>query len=96
MYVSIGPGAAVRRRDIIGVFDLDQVTWSHRTRKSLTVCEQAGRVRSAGGDLPRSLVLCAARGRGRRSGPSTAKAAVVYLAPLSAAAVARRVESERI
>ena len=49
MYVAIGPTAAVRRRDIVGIFDLDNVTWSHRTRKSLAVCEKQGCVVSVGG-----------------------------------------------
>ena len=67
MYVSIGPGAVVRRGDLVGVFDLDNTTWSHRTRKSLAVCEREGRVIAVGDDLPRALVLCSERSRsGRR------------------------------
>ena len=58
MYVSIGPGAVVRRGDLVGVFDLDNTTWSHRTRKSLAVCEREGRVIAVGDDLPRALLLC--------------------------------------
>ena len=54
MYVSIGPGAVVRRGDLVGVFDLDNATWSHRTRKSLAVCEREGRVIAVGDDLPRA------------------------------------------
>ena len=56
MYVSIGPGAVVRRGDLVGVFDLDNTTWSHRTRKSLAVCEREGRVIAVGDDLPRRCV----------------------------------------
>ena len=99
MYISIGPGAVVRRRDLIGIFDLDTVTWSHRTRKSLSVCEQEGRVIAVGEDLPRSMVLCAPqkkKGNTPRSRRLCAQRSAVYLTQLSAATAARRVESERI
>ena len=99
MYISIGPGGVIRRRDLIGIFDLDTVTWSHRTRKSLSVCEQEGRVITIGEDLPRSMVLCAPqkkKGNTRRDRRTAAQSAAVYLTQLSATTAARRVESERI
>ena len=99
MYISIGPGGVIRRRDLIGIFDLDTVTWSHRTRKSLSVCEQEGRVTTVGEDLPRSMVLCAPqkkKGRTPRTSRAAARRAAVYLTQLSAHSAARRVESERI
>ena len=97
MYVSIGPGAVVRRGDLVGVFDLDNATWSHRTRKSLAVCEREGRVIAEGDDLPRALLLCSERSRsGRRRKREHNSRAVVYLTQLSVQTLEKRVQSERI
>ncbi len=53
-------GDAVREEDkIIGIFDLDNTSWSHLTRAFLTQAEQESRVQSAAEDIPRSFVLCA-------------------------------------
>ena len=99
MHVSIGPSAVVRRDDLVGVFDMDNATWSHRTRKSLAVCEKQGCVLSVGDDLPRSIVLCSERAsirkkrRKKREGNPTA---VVYMTPLASSTIEKRVESEQI
>ena len=99
MYVSIGPGAVVRRKDIVGIFDLDNTTWSHRTRKSLAVCEQNGAVVPVGDDLPRALVVCSEKRNireKRRKKSEHAPCAVVYMTQLSAQRIQKRVESEQI
>ncbi len=70
----------VRNQDVIGVFDLDNTTWSFRTRRFLERAEQEGQVTAVGDDLPRSFVLADDReGRPR-----------VYLTPLSPAALSAR------
>ena len=80
MYLHLGQGVMVRDRDMIGIFDLDNTTWSFRTRRFLERAEREGRVAALGDDLPRSFVL--AEGRDGRP--------VVYLTPLSPAALAAR------
>ena len=80
MYLHLGQGVMVRDRDMIGIFDLDNTTWSFRTRRFLERAEREGRVAALGDDLPRSFVLA----EGRDGGP------VVYLTPLSTAALAAR------
>ena len=42
---------------VIGIFDLDNTTWSFRTRRFLERAEREGRVTAVGDDLPRSFVL---------------------------------------
>ena len=99
MYVSIGPGAVARRRDIVGIFDLDNATWSHRTRKSLAVCEQKGTVISVGEDIPRALVVCSAPTNireKRRKKAEHAPNAVIYITQLSVQTLQKHVESEQI
>ena len=63
MYLHIGPSAVVRQRDIIGVFDMDNATYSRLTRDFLERAERAGELGSVTGGLPKSFLLCEQRGR---------------------------------
>ncbi len=80
MYLHLGQNVMVRTKDVVGVFDLDNTTWSFRTRRFLERAEQEGRVFPVGEDLPRSFVLT-------EGGDGEPK---VYLTPLSPAALAAR------
>ena len=85
MYLHLGGSAVVHQRDIIGVFDLDNATSSHLTRAFLARREAEGELESVTGDLPKSFVLCGARGRQR-----------VYLAQFSPATLRGRAESRTL
>ena len=82
MYLHLGQSVSVPESSILGLFDLDNATWSFRTRYFLRQAEQEGRVRDVGGDLPRSFLLC-------QQGEEEAE---VYLAPVNTATLLRRVE----
>ena len=58
-YIYLGGDAAVADSAVIGVFDLDNTSWSHITRESLVTAEKRGQLKNAAEDIPRSLVLCA-------------------------------------
>ncbi len=58
MYLNLGRNVLVPTRDIIGIFELDNTTWSRRTRAFLERAQRENRVISAGEDLPRAFVLC--------------------------------------
>ena len=83
MYLHLGQSVVVPTGSIIGLFDLDNTTSSHLTRKFLERAERQGRVVNVSEDLPKSFVLC-------RQGeePPT-----VYLCQLSAATLLRRAEN---
>ena len=87
MYLHLGQSVVVPFRDVIGVFDMDNTTSSHLTRKFLERAEREGRVVSitgdVSGDLPKSFALC-------RAGDG---APVVYLSQLSTATLLKRVEN---
>ena len=83
MYLSIGLDFSVRESAVIGVFDLDNTSWSKRTREFLARAEQNGEAVAA--EILRSDAgirraahlsdarerLCAAKAHGRRmSAPS--------------------------
>ncbi|HIS67108.1 MAG TPA: DUF370 domain-containing protein [Candidatus Scatomorpha merdipullorum] len=79
MYVNIGGGFALRRADIVAVFDMDNATWSRITRGALALAEKRGEVINAAEDIPRSFIICEENGVRK-----------IYLSQLSSAAVARR------
>ena len=68
MYLHLGQAVVVPERDIIGVFDLDNASWSHRTRRFLEKAEKEGRVVSAAGGIRSGLfvsaVYCHLKGTG--------------------------------
>ena len=58
MYLHLGQNVVVPEADVIGIFDLDNTTGSHITRKFLNDAEKAGRVVSVSDELPKSFVVC--------------------------------------
>ena len=84
MYIHLGQSVVVRDRDVVGVFDLDNASWSHRTRTFRERAEREGRVLSATDDLPRSFVLC------RREGGDP----IIYLCQLSSSTLKGRMEGK--
>ena len=58
MYLHLGTGAVVRTDSIIGVFDLDNTSQSHLTRRYLAAAEKSGQVVNVAEDIPKSFVVC--------------------------------------
>jgi hypothetical protein len=58
MYLHIGQDAVVYDRDIIGIFDMDNTTYSKISREFLSSAEKSGNVLTVGEDIPKSIVLC--------------------------------------
>ena len=83
MYLHLGQGVVVPYRDVLALFDLDNTSASHLTRRFLERAEQAGQVVNVAEDLPKSFVLCRPAG-----GEAT-----VYLSQLSTATLLRRAEN---
>ena len=84
MYLHLGQSVVVPFRDVIGIFDLDNTTSSHRTRAFLSRAEREGDLVDVSMDVPKSFVLC-------RSELGT----MVYLSQLSPATLLRRAESNQ-
>ena len=83
MYLHLGQSVVVHQKDILGIFDLDNTSYSFRTRKFLEKAEKEGRVTAVFDDLPKSFVLCQ-----DRSGKT-----MVYLSQLSSATLRGRAEN---
>ena len=82
MYLHLGQNVTVPEAAVIGIFDLDNTTWSVRTRRFLERAEREGRVTAVGDDLPRSFVLV-------REGDGPA---AVYITQAASATLLKRAE----
>jgi len=58
VYLHLGQSIVVPESTVIGIFDLDNTTSSHITRKFLSDAEKSGCVVSVSDELPRSFVVC--------------------------------------
>ena len=59
MYLHIGNHYYVRKQDIVGIFDMDNATYSHRTRDTLNRAEKEGRlINAAEFEIPNTIVVC--------------------------------------
>ena len=86
MYLHIGNHHYVKKQDIIGIFDLDNASYSHRTRETLNRAEKEGRVINAAEDeIPNSFLLC-------RDGLTTK----IYLSMVTAQTLQRRSQDHLI
>lgn len=83
MYLHLGSSVVIRQRDILGIFDLDNTTYSAITRQFLTQAEQTGHLITVGSDLPKSFTLC----------QNVNGSVTVYLSQLSSATLLKRLES---
>ena len=61
MYLILGRDDVIPEDDVIGIFDLDNVSWSKRTRDYLTAGESEGRIENMAEGLPRTLIVTEAR-----------------------------------
>ena len=82
MYLHLGTGAVVRTDSIIGVFDLDNTSQSHLTRRYLAAAEKSGQVVNVAEDIPKSFVVCSDCGK-----------TTVYLSQMSPQTLLRRIET---
>lgn len=57
MYLHIGNRQSVKKKDIIGIFDLDTSTVTKTGKEFINRLERDGAVEYADDDLPRSFVL---------------------------------------
>ena len=80
MYLHLGQNTVCREEDVIGIFDIDNATYSKWTVKFLNNAEKNGKVVNIGDDIPRSFVVCSSGGE-----------TVVYLSQLNSATLRQRI-----
>ena len=84
MYLEIGNDLLIESRAVLGVFDLDNTSWSKRTRMFLEAAQENGELIDAAEELPKSFVLTQEFGVQK-----------VYLTKYNAAVLTRRFEAAR-
>ncbi len=57
MYLHVGNNKNIRKKDIVGIFDMDNATVSMITRKFLSDSQKRGEVESAVDEIPKSFVV---------------------------------------
>ncbi len=91
MYLHLGQEVVVRRRDIIGVFDIENTTVSRVTREFLNKAEKAGQVGYINYDLPKSFTVCAPP-----KGDHDAEQTAVYISPIAPRTLYKRATTSNI
>ena len=82
MYLHIGNHFMVRKSDILGIFDMDNATWSRWTRDALNRAETAGEVvNGALEEIPNAFLLCQEKGKQK-----------IYLSMLTSQTLMKRAE----
>lgn len=81
MYLELGNDLLVQSRTVVGIFDLDNTSWSKRTRLFLEAAQENGELIDAAEELPKSFVLTQEFGAQR-----------IYLTKYNAAVLMKRLE----
>ena len=58
MYLHLGQNTVVAKDSVIGIFDLDNSSWSFITRNYLSDAEKHGILINVSDDIPKSFILC--------------------------------------
>ena len=82
MYLHLGGDTVVNTDSIVGIFDMDNATLSHKTREMLSRAQKEGRIVYASFELPRSFVVC----RDKRED-------IIYISQLSSSTLIKRTKS---
>ena len=84
MYISIGGDMAVRDGSIIGIFDLDGCSMSHKTMEYLQNAEKNGVLLNVTEDIPKTFLVTEEYGMKK-----------VYFTQLSASTLEKRTETQK-
>ena len=84
MYIHIGNNVILRKKQVIGIFDMDNATVSPITRGYLSGEQKAGRVNSVSPlEIPKSFIVYLENGKSR-----------VYFSPLSQSSLMGRMRED--
>ncbi len=83
MYLHLGQDCVVREKTVIGIFDLDNTSYSKITREFLNRAEREGNAETVSDDLPKAFTVTAENGKNR-----------VYLTQLSSQTLFKRAADE--
>ena len=79
MYLHLGQDVVIRKKDIIGIYDIDNTTISRHARDFLAACQKSGKVITTTNELPKSFIVCNENGN-----------IMVYISQISASTLQKR------
>ena len=85
MYLHLGQNTVVPEDTVIGIFDIDNSSWSYITRNYLNEAEKNKKLINISDDIPKSFVLCGGKTYNTES--------IVYLSQLSSQTLLKRSET---
>ncbi len=91
MYLHLGQETTLRKKTVVGIFDLDNCSISKKTRDFLKRSEQAGRVVNVSQELPKSFVVTA-----QKPTANNPRQGGVYISQLSASTLKKRWREKNI
>ena len=83
MYVHIGNNVILRKKQVLGIFDMDNATVSPVTRAYLSKAQKAAQVVSVSYDIPKSFIVYLDNNETK-----------IYFSPLSETSLMGRMRSE--
>ena len=63
MYLHLGQDVIVRKKDIVGIFDIENASLSKHTKQFLAQATKSGRVCNVTYEMPKSFLVCEEEGR---------------------------------
>ena len=81
MYLHLGESTIVRKKDIVGIFDLDTTTVMKSSRNYINKAEKEKRAVTVSYELPKSFVVCCKKGK---------KEQKVYISQISTVTLQKR------
>ena len=81
MYLHLGESTIVRKKDIVGIFDLDTTTVMKSSRNYINKAEKEKRAVTVSYELPKSFVVCSKKGE---------KSQKIYISQLSSTTLENR------
>ncbi len=87
MYLHLGESTIVKKKDIIGIFDLDTTTVMKSSRNYINKAEKEKRAVTVSYELPKSFVVTSEKGTKKQK---------VYISQLSSITLEKRAKSSKI
>ncbi len=81
MFLHIGEGKLIKKRDIVGVFDLETTTVSKKTRDFLRINDKKGNIEYISDEIPKTYIIC-----------NSKKEKKVYVSQISSQTLYKRAE----
>lgn len=87
MYLHLGESTIVKKKDIVGIFDLDTTTVMKSSRNYINKAEKEKRAVTVSYELPKSFVVTSEKGTKKQK---------IYISQLSSITLEKRAKSSKI